>query len=204
MDISWVSHGPGEADTGSNNGTARLVTIPSLRLGARYTATIMDLAAEDNLVSFAFSACKSYVLHPIPTTHRVNYTILTVKYLDPNCSLAGGAAVLRVELVCVSLVTNVSHAQAAASCRGRGMALWAGRGTNTEQVPTTTTSSHLALEFLNIDMYFRKNCLPLECTLAHWISRQASCGDFLGSRSKGSPKVLMSKLIYSKCSPINY
>ena len=60
MDISWVSHGPGEADTGSNNGTARLVTIPSLRLGARYTATIMDLAAEDNLVSFAFSACKSF------------------------------------------------------------------------------------------------------------------------------------------------
>ena len=177
MDISWVSHGPGEADTGSNNGTARLVTIPSLRLGARYTATIMDLAAEDNLVSFAFPACKSYVLHPIPTTHRVNYTILTVKYLDPNCSLAGGAAVTRVELLCVSLVTNVSHAQAAASCRGRGMALWAGRGTNTEQVPTTTTSSHLALEFLNIDMYFRKNCLPLECTLAHWISRQASCGD---------------------------
>ena len=58
VDISWVSHGPGEADTGSNNGTARLVTIPSLRLGARYTATIMDLAAEDNLVSFAFSACK--------------------------------------------------------------------------------------------------------------------------------------------------
>ena len=58
MDISWVSHGPGEADTGSNNGTARLVTIPSLRLGARYTATIMDLAAEDNLVSFTFSACK--------------------------------------------------------------------------------------------------------------------------------------------------
>ena len=53
--------------------------------------------------------------------------------------MAGGAAVTQVELVCVSLATNVSHAQAAASCRGRGMALWAGRGTNTEQVATTTT-----------------------------------------------------------------
>ena len=47
------------------------------------------------------------------------------------------------------------------------------------------------------------NSLPLECTSAHWISRQAS-SDFLESRSKGFPKVLMSKLIYSKCSPINY
>ena len=57
VDISWLKAGlssPG----GSNNGTARLSTIPGLSLGAAYTVTIMDLASEDALLTFSFTACK--------------------------------------------------------------------------------------------------------------------------------------------------
>ena len=75
--------------------------------------------------------------------------------------MAGGAAVTQVELVCVSLATNVSHAQAAASCRGRGMALWAGRGTNTEQVPTTTTTTSSHFGVSQMTTILSENSLPL-------------------------------------------
>ena len=49
--------------------------------------------------------------------------------------------------------------------QGAGHGAVGGAGHQHRAGPTTTTSSHLALEFLNIDMYFRKNSLPLECTL---------------------------------------
>ena len=54
VDISWV----GDKVQGSSNGTARLVTIPGLILGQRYTATMMDLRDEDTLATFSFDACK--------------------------------------------------------------------------------------------------------------------------------------------------
>ena len=54
MDISWVA----DNESGSSNGTSRLVTIPSLSLGKTYTTTLMDLKDEDKLTTFTFTACK--------------------------------------------------------------------------------------------------------------------------------------------------
>ena len=54
VDISWVA----DNESGSSNGTSRLVTIPSLSLGKTYTTTLMDLKDEDKLTTFTFTACK--------------------------------------------------------------------------------------------------------------------------------------------------
>ena len=54
MDISWLASN----ESGSSNGTSRLVTIPSLSLGKTYTATLMDLKDEDKLTTFTFTACE--------------------------------------------------------------------------------------------------------------------------------------------------
>ena len=73
VDISWLQT-PGTIG-GSNNGTARMSIVPGLRLGAAYTVsdhstcvhsiepvlsqvTMMDLASEDALLTFSFTACK--------------------------------------------------------------------------------------------------------------------------------------------------
>ena len=57
VDISWVARGE-SGESGSSNGTSRLVTIPSLSLGKTYTATLMDLKDEDKLTTFTFTACE--------------------------------------------------------------------------------------------------------------------------------------------------
>ena len=54
VDISWVATN----ESGSSNGSSRLVTIPSLSLGKTYTTTLMDLKDEDKLTTFTFTACK--------------------------------------------------------------------------------------------------------------------------------------------------
>ena len=54
MDISWLA----DTESGSANGTSRLVSIPSLSLGKTYTATLMDLKDEDKLTTFTFTACE--------------------------------------------------------------------------------------------------------------------------------------------------
>ena len=54
MDIAWLAVN----ESGSSNGTSRLVTIPSLSLGKTYTATLMDLKDEDKLTTFTFTACE--------------------------------------------------------------------------------------------------------------------------------------------------
>ena len=54
VDISWVA----DTESGSANGTSRLVSIPSLSLGKTYTATLMDLKDEDKLTTFTFTACE--------------------------------------------------------------------------------------------------------------------------------------------------
>ena len=75
VDISWLQT-PGTIG-GSNNGTARISIVPGLRLGAAYTVTehstrvhrkhkpvfqvtMMDLASEDALLTFSFTACKLF------------------------------------------------------------------------------------------------------------------------------------------------
>ena len=61
MDIAWLAVN----ESGSSNGTSRLVTIPSLSLGKTYTATLMDLKDEDKLTNFTFTACEyQSPLHP--------------------------------------------------------------------------------------------------------------------------------------------
>ena len=56
VDISWLQ--TNSAIAGSNNGTARISIVPGLSLGASYTVTMMDLASEDTLLTFSFTACK--------------------------------------------------------------------------------------------------------------------------------------------------
>ena len=75
VDISWLQT-PGTIG-GSNNGTARMSIVPGLRLGTSYTVsdhftsvhsvkpvlsqvTMMDLASEDALLTFSFTACKLF------------------------------------------------------------------------------------------------------------------------------------------------
>ena len=59
VDISWLQTSGGSG--GSNNGTARLSIVPGLSLGASYTVTMMDLASEDTLLTFSFTACESLI-----------------------------------------------------------------------------------------------------------------------------------------------
>ena len=54
VDISWLA----ENESGTSNGSSRLVTIPSLSLGKTYTTTLMDLKDEDKLTTFTFTACE--------------------------------------------------------------------------------------------------------------------------------------------------
>ena len=78
VDISWV----GDKVQGSSNGTARLVTIPGLILGQRYTATMMDLRDEDTLATFSFDACKLAI-------RKVKQRILTFFYIGVNSIFYG-------------------------------------------------------------------------------------------------------------------
>ena len=61
MDIAWLAVN----ESGSSNGTSRLVTIPSLSLGKTYTATLMDLKDEDKLTTFTFKACEYQSQSPL-------------------------------------------------------------------------------------------------------------------------------------------
>ena len=89
VDISWV----GDKVQGSSNGTARLVTIPGLILGQRYTATMMDLRDEDTLATFSFDACKLAI-------RKVKQRILTFFYTRVNF-------IFMVTIVCSLTVLKV-------------------------------------------------------------------------------------------------
>ena len=68
--------------------------------------------------------------------------------LDPNCSqIPDLGLVTRLGLNCVSILTNVTHAEAEAGCEASNMSLWSGHSRSSDQV-----SSQL---MINKTKYFR-------------------------------------------------
>ena len=58
--------------------------------------------------------------------------------LDPNCSQISDQGeqglVTRLGLNCVSILTNVTHAEAEAGCEAANMSLWSGHSRSRDQV----------------------------------------------------------------------
>ena len=65
--------------------------------------------------------------------YRVSKHLIVI--LDPNCSqIPDLGLVTRLGLNCVSILTNVTHAEAEAGCEASNMSLWSGHSRSSDQV----------------------------------------------------------------------